>query len=748
MNIRYTSNVNLADIKAIYAHHFDRQQVYAIDLAPEIISPFKFALDLAAQINQNLFNDVMQLIAKPFVTKSYESQADIWVDMEALGNVTTIKAKVLALRLCEGIEQQGIRNLLLLINVKRNSMGRENEMILYFLNKFLGELSVHIFSKSKRKPEFYHTWKPQYTIHSNYADSTESKIYLMKRSQINTDVTYSTLIEFNNELCLIECENQASIDYCERFSTTLLFSDSDNEQIAHFTLLKNSHPDSLDFNRDIQAVITYAWQCALLGAQDLSLQLLTSALETANHPTCICHYLHSLQYIRLITGNFSDATQQTYPEQITEQELTAQLHYAKGYCATLNNELDIAKKCFNKIGLTADSAIGDLDSLYRLNIYAFLMLKSHHPQQALKIEHKINAALKKITQPYTQIRYINCLNLAKLYRTHNDLTTARQCFDDAYDSIAGLLTESDCVYININYASLYHKADDTENAFYCWLRAAMHWASMRYQEALGWRPARTILKRNYSPKSLLDPAEISTIMLENLHHYAGKLHIPVNNDHPLHLIFSRTMYVKAQWQPICYHGTSHWSFIAAKVEQPDPLINHFDALTRTLTSIVLHLNGIDSFGKANCLVMDSDFHSAAPVTQADIVKRCILLGINNFSFDQQKHSITTQHRADFYSIIFVIPSPALTHIELHHPQSYVQFKRFYRDRKLNNQERKVLMMLHNATPAPSLHDCIAEAPLETLQQMAADNLIAFTIDARKLDKLLQSQYDRESHTIL
>ena len=85
MNIRYTSNVNLADIKAIYAHHFDRQQVYAIDLAPEIISPFKFALDLAAQIDQNLFNDVMQLIAKPFVTKSYESQADIWVDMEALG---------------------------------------------------------------------------------------------------------------------------------------------------------------------------------------------------------------------------------------------------------------------------------------------------------------------------------------------------------------------------------------------------------------------------------------------------------------------------------------------------------------------------------------------------------------------------------------------------------------------------------------------------------------------------------------
>jgi len=700
----------------LYAQKINRQQIYVIDLTPEMTSPFKLALDFSTQINETLLDTISRKIEQPFITKNYDYQTDLWVDMESLGDVTTIKAKELAILLTQSIAVKKARHPLLLINVNHKSIGIENETIIYFMEKYISDLSVHIFSKSNVKPKFHYDWDLVYRKHSDHDSLVDSKIYLIKKSQISHHITYTTIINGNNGLSLIE-----------------------SEQIPH---------ETINFNADMETVIAQAWKNILLGAKNSSIQLLKTALEKANDPNCICRYLHGLQYIRLITGNYIEAAKQIYPEHIADKQLEKQLNDVKVYCAILSNQLEIAKEHCEKIKLAIKSKWDHgKESLYPCHMLATLMLQLNQTEKSTHLAIKAQDTLEKFNQNHTQIQYINALNLANLYEQQNKSDETKKYLDIAYAAIKGLVTKSDYILLNVNHALLYEKLDTLEDAFYCWLRAAMHWASLRHQEAFGKRAAKAILKTTSYTNGILHTEEIAAALLHNLNRLAAKCHIPVNNDHPLHLIFSRTEYIKSHWQPLRYYATPQWSFIAAKVEKFDPFINQSEALTRSLTSILLHLNGAVNFGKANCIVMDSDFLINSTCTKSDVIERCILLDINNFSYEEKQQIIHPQQRHEFYSALHVIPSPALAHIELQAKHPHVEFKRFYCNRNINEQEIKILTLIQSELKPVTLNDCIALSSLETLQQMANDHLVSFTTDIQQFNNLIETQYDKDQQTV-
>ena len=127
-----------------------------------------------------------------------------------------------------------------------------------------------------------------------------------------------------------------------------------------------------------------------------------------------------------------------------------------------------------------------------LNIAALAELRSGQIQQALAIERRIAEHLARTSGGW-QIRYVNQLNLARLYRRIGDLDAAGRHYDAAFATTSGSRTESDMLYMYVCSALVAEQRGSHADAFDAWLRAAILWASSDVPEAIGSRVTGAIL---------------------------------------------------------------------------------------------------------------------------------------------------------------------------------------------------------------------------------------------------------------
>lgn len=375
-----------------------------------------------------------------------------------------------------------------------------------------------------------------------------------------------------------------------------------------------------------EEIIQFAWLATNVG----SIHLATRILKHYYSETKNVAYLVALQYIRLVSGYFLEAVNEYYDDELFMDTL----FYIKAYCGVLTNNIEIAGKYFEKMGMYVGMPLTDLQSLYQMNIFALYQHRLGHAHIAFELEHKIENKLNSENEVHTQIHYINSLNLARLYRFSGQLDKSKYYFDLAYASINGLMSEADHVYININYASLYEKSGDIENAFSCWLRAALHWMTMRYPEALGWRIGRAILKKEIHPGKVLPLDEVCEVFYKKLFKLAQQLEIDlVEKNFEFDLIPIKN-FIGEFTQAHFYGKENLVGLIAASsYESVHWLYCQPQDLKQLVLSYLATLGCLPDEKQFNTLVVDTDHDTHMPVLLKQAIKRCLLLNISVLNWD-------------------------------------------------------------------------------------------------------------------
>jgi hypothetical protein len=624
-----------------------------IDLSAKLRLPYKLAIDCAQQLDQNLLKKIYSIINKPFISKAYTQIIDAWVDIEAYGNITAIKARDLAELLVHALKE------------KQSS---------FVLKIFLGAQG----------------W-------------TEDNLSLLQILQQNCDcVKIEMLTEQPRNAAL----NQEKL-------LALNIPSLPKSQLTALYLKANSD----------DGLIAYTWYVAARGASNLSINLLKSAYQAELDYKRKTSYLIHLQFIRLVAGYFSEAAAEEDIPGIENAgiEICDSLFYAKAYCGMLSNQTDCSKKYFEKINITANLASSDLLSLYRANIYALLQHRLGHTDVAFQIEHQIESKLATQTEKNTQIRYINSLNLARLYRLKEDFLESKLYYDLAYASISGLYSETDHVYRNVNYASLFEGENRLDKALVYWTRAALHWLSMKYPESLGWRAARAILRRPLFPNDALDINEINTAISQKLRSFIEKLNINlIDSPRKLQQIFQKNHITLAE--NYLYVGCSQGiSFICSPKNFETGLIRNEPAeLLHDVQKLLAYYHCLpDSTTETQSIIIEMGSNDEVLGTYSEVLARAALLNIQNIIFDGKKNTINC---SQLLSSIRIKLSPAVTRIEFSNGKVKIIYNRFYQDKELDNRFYNLFTLL-NERRELQLSDLLSEYALSDLLLLEQDKVI-------------------------
>ncbi len=635
-----------------------------VDLSAETRLPYKLAINCAKQLDQDILKHVYQIIDKPFISKTYAQIIDAWVDIEAYGNITAIKARELAAPIVQALKESQA-TFVFKIFLGTQEWTEDNFSVLQLLQKNCDFVQTEMLTEQQKDAEF-----PQ-----------------------------EKLLELN--------------------TPPLLWSRLTS---LYLNINKGESDDGL---------IAYVWYIASLGASNLSINMLKSSYQKELDKKIKITYLIHLQFIRLVAGYFSEAAAEEDIPGIEKSGVGVcdNLFYAKAYCGMLSNQAELSKKYFDKINIAANLAASDLLSLYRANIYALLQHRLGHTDVAFQIEHQIESKLAAQTEKNTQIRYINSLNLARLYRLKEDFLESKRYYDLAYASISGLYSETDHVYRNINYASLFEGEDRLSEALVYWTRAALHWLSMQYPESLGWRAARAILRRPLFPNDALDINEINTAISQKLRSFIEKLNINlIDSPRKLQQVFQKDHI--ALPENSVYVGCSQGiSFICSQKSFTSCLIrNEPTELLHDVQKLLTYYHCLpDSTAETQSIIIEVGSHDEMLGAYNEVLGRAALLNIQNIVFDGKNEAINC---SQLLPSIRIKLSPAVTHADLSNGKVKVIYNRFYQDKELDKSFYDLFTLL-NEKHELKLDSLLHKYALKDLLLLEQDKIIYFQHTEKK-----------------
>jgi tetratricopeptide (TPR) repeat protein len=273
---------------------------------------------------------------------------------------------------------------------------------------------------------------------------------------------------------------------------------------------------NFDYDNNAENILYFAWRCAELGAEEIGLRLLDKANKFATKIFFRHMYLVQLQFMRIATQYYEEAANETRTMPFQFDDFLHLLYLTKAWGCILSRRTAEAKYYFGLAEITPDTVPKDIDSLYRMNIYALSQHLNGETESALMIENRIKDAISALDKSRPQITYINSINLARLHRHLGDFSTAKKYYDKAFNTNRNEKSETDYIYAEVCFGMLCEKQDDLPNALFHWLSAAVHWLNAEVPEALGWRAVRAIAMPAFKPRTMLEPVVIDNAFIKKL----------------------------------------------------------------------------------------------------------------------------------------------------------------------------------------------------------------------------------------
>ncbi|GEM_PF-6591610 len=309
--------------------------------------------------------------------------------------------------------------------------------------------------------------------------------------------------------------------------------------LPYYSWVSSEVDDEFDYTLGTQIILNYAWRCAALGAEQIAFKMLESGIQLARLQYLENLYLVQLQFMRIASQYYLEAARETRKISNKFSSLAKTYYLTKAWGSILDRRIDTAGHYFQLANVTMELPVDNIESLYRLNIFALFQHLNGNINNAFSLEKKIYQTINdgRISSP--QIHYINSINLARLYRYTGDYSSAQDYYHRAFSSSAQTKSDSSFIYANACYGMLYEKTGEHNKALEHWLLVVLFWLSADTPEALGWRAVRAIALPNYQPRTEFDIHIITEALHKKLLILAKQNNLFVNVSRSLWYCFSK-----------------------------------------------------------------------------------------------------------------------------------------------------------------------------------------------------------------
>jgi tetratricopeptide (TPR) repeat protein len=251
------------------------------------------------------------------------------------------------------------------------------------------------------------------------------------------------------------------------------------------------------FRGDQAANLGLLWERARCefsaGGFGITIKLLERAMALSQSVTERAVFLLLSQGARIASEQFAEAAEIPDPAVELSAPLRGWLFHTKGWALTMQERAAEAEVCLRQARWLLKSIQDSEEYLYLRNISALNYLKLGDANEAIRIEQDIRSALQRVESGRWQLRYINSLNLARLYKRKGDFENSEQFYRDAFDTSYGMHSDGDQLYRNVCQARLEEAGGKCVNAFHAWVRASLFWLACAAPEAIGRRITGAIL---------------------------------------------------------------------------------------------------------------------------------------------------------------------------------------------------------------------------------------------------------------
>lgn len=490
---------------------------------------------------------------------------------------------------------------------------------------------------------------------------------------------------------------------------------------------------------DTAAMTREAWRQFAGGGTDIALRYLqrVERCEATQVGKAIARAQQ--QSLRIAQLRYAEAAEQPEPSASLPPALQASLWQAQGWGLVLTGRAARARELLQRARALLGDGAGDpsREMLYLLNILALAEIRCGDIQAALQLEQQIAGCLDRGGTRDHALRYVNAINLARIYKKLGDWTRSAAHYDQAFATSWGVRSESDLVYSNVCRAILHELQAAPSAALAAWVRAALHWLASSRPEALSFRIAQAVAPGLpvFGPlrgRCVRWVDEISAALLQRLAAAAaacGRLPRRPAQDRCPRFVRADDVRDDAPTPPALEAALAGdgWSVFAAA---PDPAGPHTPPdrgpahaqLRAWIAAWIATATGPD---RAERYVVDARGGREVAVSRRDVIELCARRGVRRVRYDGEVIAIddALAHRVELESTLGI--APGVDEIcEADPPR--VRFKRYREPRALAPDEAVLIEFARRGTAIAELRACCPGDALGCLEPLERAGVVERT----------------------
>jgi hypothetical protein len=449
-----------------------------------------------------------------------------------------------------------------------------------------------------------------------------------------------------------------------------------------------------------------AWRLCYVGPRELAPILMDRAVDCARTPQERDMLLAQRQMLRIRTSSFAKAAAEPAPRESAAPDAAGTIEEGRGWGLALTGDAAGARDILRRARALRSIDPPDRAALLLLNISALAELRAGDAVGAMKLEKIIERRLSEIPGS-EDLRFVNCINQARLYRYERDFDQSENYYRQAFETARGGRTDTDQVNVNLCFAQLAMARGHEADALLHWVRAAMQWCTNECPEALNWRVQMLVIEkeRRVTVSSYAEAQALAEMLaggfLRQLDRLAAINGIKIDADSNDALPFFVSDAVSTPATPPRVLGGTGWSVLATRVNiEPRCSGPMIERLRAWLTAWIRRRSAA---ADENCFLIDRRDGDEMPVDWATMLASAVDHGAGTIEFDGRcvaldRDDLTrAQHRRS------LLLSPCVARVTDDEPP-VVHFHRYRPPLALSPSHRELIDCARMAMPLSAILD--------------------------------------------
>ncbi len=472
-----------------------------------------------------------------------------------------------------------------------------------------------------------------------------------------------------------------------------------------------------DSKQDVPFMQASAGRCFAEGGYDAAMALLDGIDTRALGALQRAAVEAQKQRISIALMRFERAAAGMLPGEAMPDDVKASLYQSKAWGLVMTGHAPEASRYFDLAREHFDSEGSPRLALYLLNISALAKLKSNDIDGALLLEKEIESRLQDPVRRDWHLRYINALNLARIYKRIGDLDRSAWYYHVAFSVTSGVRTDSDLLYMNLCHAQLETLAGNTEAAFHHWLRAATHWLSNPLPEALAPRVAQAVRGKPLND-SEADVEAISATLDKALRNAASERGVTFA---PAEQAVAFARLTGPGQADMCVLGEGLTIALSSQEIVASPFVGpQYDALKHTVMGILVAMFPAIDLSGVRSILSESRQGMELPLSLREASWSCCRYDIRVLTHAGRQYTVTAQDD-DMLANFVVRPGAGIAAVVRSGERLGIHFKRYLSPIELDGHERAIV-------------ECLAQPlSLAQLSQRLGRSIQACANDVRSLE---------------